>query len=60
MVVDEFKDLLEDDDDKKRFVKSLSKIFGLLLNTRISTADKIKKIIWLAIEKTIKIWAGQN
>ena len=43
MVVGEFKDLLEDDDDKKRFVKSLSKIFGLLLNTIISTADKIKK-----------------
>ena len=43
MVIGEFEDLLEGDDDKKRFLKSLSKIFGLLLNTKVSTADKTKK-----------------
>ena len=57
-VTGEFEDLLEDDDDKKRFLKSLSKIFALLLNTKVGTADKIKKIIRLAIETTIKIWSG--
>ena len=57
-VTGEFEDLLEGDDDKKRFLKSLSKIFALLLNTKVSTADKIKKIIRLAIETTIKIWSG--
>ena len=43
MVIGEFEDLLEGDDDKKSFLKSLSKIFGLLLNTKVSTADKTKK-----------------
>ena len=57
-VTGEFEDLLEGDDDKKRFLKSLSKIFALLLNTKVGTADKMKKIIRLAIETTIKIWSG--
>ena len=39
-VTGEFEDLLEGDDDKKRFLKSLSKIFALLLNTKVGTADK--------------------
>ena len=59
-VTGEFEDLLEGDDDKKRFLKSLSKIFALLLNTKVGTADKMKKIIRLAIETTIKIWSGWN
>ena len=54
MVIGEFEDLLEGDDDKKRFLKSLSKIFGLLLNAKVSTADKTKKMIRLAIETTLK------
>ena len=57
-VTGEFEDLLEGDDDKKRFLKSLSKIFALLLNTKVGTADKMKRIIRLAIETTIKIWSG--
>ena len=51
----EFEDLLKGDDDKKCFLKLLSKIFVLLLNTKVGTADKIKKIIRIAIETTIKI-----
>ena len=42
-VTAEFEDLLEGDDGKNRFLKSLSKIFALLLNTKVGTADKIKK-----------------
>ena len=42
-VTGEFKDLLEGDDDKKCFLKLLSKIFALLLNTKVGTADEIKK-----------------
>ena len=34
-VREEFEDLLEGDNDKKRFLKSLSKIFTLLLNTNL-------------------------
>ena len=44
------------DNDKKMFVKALSKIFALLLNTRVDTAEKIKGIIKIAIETTLKIW----
>ena len=56
----EYEDLLEGDNSRKRFLKSLSKTFALLLNTKVSTASKMKKIIRLAIETTIKIWSGQN
>ena len=42
-VQEEFKELLGEDNVKKRFLKSLSKIFALLLNAKITTAEKIKK-----------------
>lgn len=42
-VREEFEDLLGGDDNKKRVLKSRSKIFSSLLNAKVSTADKIKK-----------------
>ena len=39
--------------------KSLSKIFILLLNTKVNTAEKILKIK-IALETTVKIWSGQK
>ena len=51
----EFEELLDGNNDKKCFLKSLSKIFALLLNTKVDTAEKIKKILKIAIETTIKI-----
>ena len=39
----EFGDLLKRGDEKKPFLQSLSKIFALLLNTKVGTADKIQK-----------------
>lgn len=59
-VQEEFDELLGEDTNKKRFLKSLSKIFALLLNTKVTTAEKIKKIIKIALETTVKIWSGQN
>ena len=59
-VQEEFDELLSEDTNKKRFLKSLSKIFALLLNTKVTTAEKIKKIIKIALETTVKIWSGQN
>lgn len=53
----EFEELLDGDNDRKCFLKSLSKIFALLLNTKVGTADKIKKNIRIALETTIKIWS---
>ena len=42
-VQDEFEELLDGDTDKKCFLRALSKIFALLLNTKVDTAEKIKK-----------------
>ena len=40
-VQEEFDKLLSGDSDKKRFVRALSQIFPLLLNTKVDTAKKI-------------------
>ena len=40
-VQDEFEELLDGDTDKKCFLRALSKIFTLLLNTKVDTAKKI-------------------
>ena len=50
----EFDELLGEDTDKKQFLKSLSKIFALLLNTKVKTVEKILKIIKIALETTVK------
>ena len=52
----EFFKIVSDDSDKKRFLKALSRIFMLLLITKVDTAEKIKRIIKIAIETTLKIW----
>ena len=59
-VQEEFDELLGEDTDKKRFLKSLSKVFALLLNTEVNTAEKNLKIIKIALETTVKMWPGQN
>ena len=41
-VQEEFDKLLEGDSDKKRFIKALARIFALLLNTKVDTADEVK------------------
>ena len=43
------------DSDKKRFIKALSKIIVLWLNTNIDAVEKIRRIIKIAIETTLKI-----
>ena len=54
-VQEEFNEILKGDSDKKGFVRALSRIFALLLNTKVDTAEKIKRIIKIAIETTLKI-----
>ena len=53
----EFEELLDGNSDKKRFLSALSKIIALLLNTKVDTAEKIFKILKIAIDTTIKIWS---
>ena len=38
----EFDELVSGDSDKKRFVRALSRIFALLLKTKVATAENIK------------------
>ena len=59
-VQEEFDELLGQDTNKKRFLKSLSKIFTLILNKKVTTIKKIKKLIKSALATTVKIWSGQN
>ena len=55
-VQEEFDKLIRDDTYKKQFLRVLLRIFALLLNTKVNSAEKIKRIIKTAIETTIKIW----
>ena len=55
---EDFDELIGEYSNKKRFVKALTRIFVLLLNTRVDMADKIKRILRIAVETTLKIWQG--
>ena len=56
----DFDDLIGECSDKKSFVKALTRIFALLLNTKVNTADKIKRILRIAVKTTLIIWQGPN
>ena len=55
-VQEEFVELISGDSNKKHFLQALSRMFVLLINTKVVTAEKIKRILKIAIETTIKIW----
>ena len=59
-IQEEFNDLIEGDSDKQQFIRALTRIFALLLNTKADTIQKINKILKIAIKTVIKIWQGQN
>ena len=40
---EDYDELNGNNTDKKRFIKSLTRVFALLLNTEVDTVDKIKK-----------------
>ena len=53
---EEFDELISGDSDKKCFLWALSRIFVLLLNTKVDMPEKIKRILIWAKETTLKIW----
>ena len=59
-IQEEFDQLLDGNTNKKRFLRALTGIFALLLNTKVDISEKIKKILKIAVETTIIIWQGQN
>ena len=40
---EDYDELIGNNTDKKRFIKSLNRVFALFLNTKVDTVDKIKK-----------------
>ena len=59
-IQDEFDEIIHEDTDKKQFIKALMRIFAQMLNTKVDTSDKIKRILKIAVETTLKIWQEQN
>ena len=55
-VQEDFEELVEISSDKKHVIRALTKIFTLLLNTKVDTVEKIKKILKITIDTTLKLW----
>ena len=51
---EEFDELLDGNTDKKRFLRALTRIFALLLNTKVNTPEKIKKYLKLPLKRQLK------
>ena len=51
-VQEDFEELVEISDNIKHFIRALTKIFTLLLNTKVETIEKDEKILKVAIETT--------
>ena len=59
-IQEDFDKIIGEDTDKESFIKSLTRIFALLLNTKVDNVDKIKRMLKIAINTTLKIWSGRN
>ena len=51
----EFDGILSENNKKKLFIKSLTKIFTILLSVKADSTEKIKQIVKLAINMVFKI-----
>ena len=59
-IQEEFDEIIGQDINKKSFIKLLICIFAVLLNTKVDSVDKIKRILKTAINTTLKIWSRRN
>ena len=62
-IVDKIKEEFEgvvQDEDRKTFLKILSKIFTILLSVKADNTEKIIKVVKFALWTVLKIWSGQN
>ena len=53
-------DAARSDNKKQKFIKALIRIFSILLNTNLSSAKKITKIIKQSTKLIINLWPGQK
>ena len=54
-IQEEFDELLDGNTNKKRFLRALTRIFALLLNIKVDMLEKIKRVLKIAVETTIKL-----
>lgn len=57
---EDFDEIIGEDTDKKSFIKSLIRIFALLLNIIVNSVEKIKRILKIDITMMFKLWTGQK
>ena len=59
-ILDEFKDLIDENEDKKSFIGGLIKIFTILLSPRTTSLTKIKKVIRISTKIVLDLWPEQK
>ena len=59
-ILDEFKELIGEDKDKKNIVSGLIKIFTILLSTKTPTLTKNNKVIRTSIKIALELWPKQR
>ena len=59
-IQEDFDEVIGEDTDKKQFIKALMHIFTPLLNTKVDTVDRFKRILQIAVETALRIWQGQK
>ena len=56
----ELQELIGEDNGKKTFIKALTRIFGLLLNTKVNSLEKTQGILKIAVKTVIKLLREPN
>ena len=59
-ILDEFKDLIGQSEDKKSFICGLIKIFTILLSSRSTSLAEIKKVIGISTKIALDLWLEQK
>ena len=55
-ILDEFKDLIGENEDKKSFIGGLIRIFTILVSSKTSSLAKIKKVVRISTEIPLNLW----
>ena len=55
-IVEDFKEILEEDKEKGNFVRALTKIFGILVTSKYTSLAKAKKILRETAQIVVKLW----
>ena len=59
-ILDEFKDLIGENEDKKSFIGGLIRIFTIPLSSKTSSLAKIKKVVRISTEIPLNLWPDKK